>query len=105
MSDELKVRPADLNQLANQQRDVAAGVEAAEHATDGATEQVLLTHGIVCSLTAAALGAAEWSRSTAAQAVQSVSNDLAGKLDSAADRYTRTDQQERGKLSEQMRPG
>lgn len=104
MGSELQVTATDLAHLAGMQRDVATDVTTADRATDGATLKVAQTHGLVCALTAAALGAAQSSRSAAAQAMQNVSNDLAGKLDSAAAGYSRTDDQEQGNLNNQMPP-
>ncbi|MDV3125660.1 ESX-1 secretion-associated protein [Mycobacterium sp. 21AC1] len=103
MSD-LKVTATDLTNLASSQRNVAANIEAAERATDGATMTVGRTHGLVCSLSIAALGEAQMSRTAATKAMNSVSNELAGKLDTAAADYSRTDQQEQGKLTGQMPP-
>lgn len=104
MSGELEVTAADLTQLAVKQRDVVTKIGAAESATDGATLKVAQTHGLVCSLAIAAIGEAQTSRTAAAQAMQNVSNDLAGKLDTAAADYSRTDQQEQGNLDQQMPP-
>lgn len=104
MSTPLNVTATDLTSLAGQVRDVATSIGNAERATDGATAKVAQTHGLVCSLTTAALGAAQMSRTAAAQAIQTVSNDLAGKLDIAAADYTGTDQQEQANLDGQMPP-
>ncbi|MGV0654871.1 type VII secretion target [Mycolicibacterium thermoresistibile] len=104
MSD-LKVTAAELNQRAGGHRDVAAAIAAAEAATDGATAAVTRTHGLVCSLTIAALSAAQMSRRNAAQAMETVSHDLAEKLNTAADQYTRTDLQGRQSLDGEMRTG
>lgn len=101
---ELHVTAGDLTRLAGELRDVATSIEAAERTTDGATVKVAQTHGLVCALSAAALGAAQSSRSAAAKAMQGRSNDLAGKLDTAAADYSRTDRQEQGDLNGQMPP-
>ena len=104
MSGELRVTAADLTQLAGQLRDVATSIGAAESTSNGATLKVAQTHGLVCALTAAAVGAAQSSRSAAAQAMQNTSNDLAGKLETAAANYSRTDQHDQGVLDSQMPP-
>jgi Excreted virulence factor EspC, type VII ESX diderm len=101
---ELHITAGDLTRLAGQLRDVATNIEAADRTTDGVTAKVAQTHGLVCALSAAALGAAQASRSAAAKAMQSTSNDLAGKLDSAAANYSLTDQQGQGNLNDQIPP-
>lgn len=104
MSGELKVTPADLTELAGKHRGAAEHLGAAGAATEGATANVVLTHGMVCSLTSAALGSAQSSRDFAVQQMQATSNSLAGRLDTAASTYAATDAQEGAALDQQMAP-
>ncbi|ORV96252.1 ESX-1 secretion-associated protein [Mycobacterium kyorinense] len=105
MGGELQVTSGDLRKLSSQHRQVATDVASADMATRGTGVNVGSSHGLVCSLTTAAVLAAEQSRTKAAKAMQAVSHDLAGKLDSAASEYDTTDRQERGNLDGQMHPG
>jgi len=104
MSGELKVTPTDLTELAGKQRGAAEHLGAAGAATEGATANVVLTHGMVCGLTSAALGSAQSSRDFAVQQMQATSNSLAGRLDTAASTYAATDAQEGAALDQQMPP-
>lgn len=104
MSGELKVTPKELTELAGKHRAAAEHLGTAGAATEGATANVVLTHGMVCSLTSAALGSAQSSRDFAVQQMQSTSNSLAGRLDTAASTYSATDAQEGAALDQQMPP-
>ena len=104
MGNELKVLATDLTDRAGKHRDVAAHIEDAEKITDGATLTVGRTHGVACSLTIAALGEAQTSRSAAAQAMNKVSSRLAEKLDTSAANYTQSDHQGQDNLDRQMPP-
>lgn len=105
MGGELQVTPEDLRKLSSQHRQVASDVAAADLTTRGTGMNVGSSHGLVCSLTTAAVLAAEQSRTKAAKGMQAVSHDLAGKLDSAASKYDVTDRQEGSNLDGQMHPG
>ncbi|BBZ11515.1 ESX-1 secretion-associated protein [Mycobacterium branderi] len=105
MGGELQVSPGDLRKLSTQHRQVASDIAAADMATRDTGVNVGSSHGLVCSLTTAAVLAAEQSRTKAAKGMQAVSHDLAGKLDSAASQYEGTDRQEGGHLDGQMHPG
>lgn len=104
MSGELQVTPTELTDLAGKHRGAAEHLGTAGAATEGATANVVLTHGMVCSLTAAALGSAQSSRDAAVQAMQAAANSLAGRLDTAASQYAATDAQEGAALDQQMPP-
>ncbi|WP_083452695.1 ESX-1 secretion-associated protein [Mycolicibacterium goodii] len=101
---DLRVTATRLRETAARQRDVAGGIDAVEAVTDGVTGAVGRTHGLVCSLSIAALGEAQLSRTAATKAMSLVSNDLAEKLDTAAADYTRTDQQQQDELASQVHP-
>ena len=105
MSSELQVTTTDLRQLSEHQRQIATRIAAAGKATDGTTRLVALTHGPVCAPTIAAIGAAGMSRDAAAASLQKVSTALAGKLDTAAVDYDRTDQEKAQGLDRQMHGG
>lgn len=104
MSGELKVTPTDLTELAGKHRGAAEHLGTAGAATEGATGSVVLTHGLVCSLTSAALGSAQSSRDIAVREMQATSNSLAGRLDTAASKYAATDAHEGAALDQQMPP-
>ncbi|WP_071286018.1 ESX-1 secretion-associated protein [Mycolicibacterium llatzerense] len=104
MSGELKVTPTDLTELAGKHREAAEHLGTAGAATEGATGSVVLTHGLVCSLTSAALGSAQSSRDVAVREMQATSNSLAGRLDTAASKYAATDAHEGAALDQQMPP-
>lgn len=93
-----------IRSTATVQGDAASTIEAAKAATDGTAGHVFQTHGLVCSPTAMALKSAEVSRRSAAEKMHLISADLAVKLNSAATKYTGTDQQEAGNLGNQMPP-
>jgi hypothetical protein len=63
------------------------------------------THGSICSVTTTAVKTAEQERDTAADRVRAQSEDLAVKLDHAADKYDEIDRQEKANLDGQMQPG
>jgi hypothetical protein len=86
------------------QQDVAAKIEAAKSVTDGSAGDVFKTHGLVCTATSTALKSAELARRSAAEKMQLISTDLGLKLNTAANDYTGTDQQEAGKLGKEMPP-
>jgi hypothetical protein len=104
MSGELQVTATELTELAGKHRDVVEHLAAADSVTDSATGHVTQTHGLVCGLTAAALGSAQSSRSAAVQAMQKTSTSLAGKLDTASSDYTSTDSQQSSELNGQVHP-
>ena len=58
----------------------------------------------MCSLSIEALGAAQLSRSAATAAMQGVSNALGDRLDTGANDYTSTDQQQGAQLDRQVHP-
>lgn len=100
----LKVLVDDLNARSAQQRDIADGINATEHITDGASLAVIRTHGVVCALATSALVEAQRSRTAANRAMNAVSTKLAGILDTASTQYSGTDQHQAGKLDGQMPP-
>lgn len=104
MSGELKVTPTDLTDLAGKHHSAAEHLGTAGAATEGATANIVLTHGMVCSLTSAALGSAQSSRDAAVRAMQAASNSLAGRLDTAASKYAATDAHEGAALDQEMPP-
>lgn len=101
----LAVTAQYLRSLATLQEDVADGVNAAKLAVNGVGDNVSKTHGSICSVTATAVKTAEQERDTAADRVRAQSEDLAVKLDHAADKYDEIDRQEKANLDGQIQPG
>lgn len=104
MVDDLKVTTDALTRIAGLQRDLASSITGVDAFTDGVTQSVITSHGLVCAPTIAAIGEAQMSRSAATQALNSMSNLLAKRLDTAAADYTGTDHQGGGSLDGQMHP-
>lgn len=63
------------------------------------------THGTVCDDTAKALKRAEEERKRATNMVRAQSDDLAVKLEHAAEMYDAIDAQEKRAIDQQMQPG
>jgi excreted virulence factor EspC (type VII ESX diderm) len=68
-------------------------------------ENVATTHGSICSVTATAVKTAEDERFEAGRLTRAQSDDLAVKLEHAADKYDEIDRAEKANLDNQMRPG
>lgn len=100
----MHVTAGELRDVSTKHRQVAGDIASAGEATAGAGAKIAASHGLACAPTAAAVLAAEWSRVSAAQSMQSVSGDLAAKLDSAASTYDDTDRREGSGLDDQMHP-
>lgn len=101
----LQVTAAHIRALANLQSEAGDGVRSAWATASFVGERVAVSHGSMCSATAAAVKAAEERRTTATRQTRAQSADLAVKLESAADAYERIDAQEKGELDRQMQPG
>jgi hypothetical protein len=87
---------------ASVQQSAADTIEAAKSKPDGSAGDVFKTHGLVCTLTAAALKSAELARRSAAGKMHLISTDLAVKLGLAATEYAGTDRQNADNLDLQM---
>jgi hypothetical protein len=104
MSGDLRVLAEELDQTGGRQRDIGEAFGAAERLTDGATQRVGFSHGIVCAPSIAALAAVQASRAAATRSVQSVSGQLADNLGTASAEYTATDRYGREELNSQVPP-
>jgi hypothetical protein len=102
---ELHVVPSHLRNLARRQYDAAADIADAAPLTSTEAEAVLRSHGIACRSTHLAAQAAALAKTRAGIAVQLMSEALAADLDSAAGKYTWTDQDSSGNIDGTMRPG
>jgi hypothetical protein len=103
--DELSVVTAHLTELAARQGRAAAAIRSATVMADGADAVVRQTHGAVASASASALTAVLAARRSAATRVAAISEDLSGKLSTAAKQYEQADEAAGGTLRDQMHLG
>lgn len=101
----LQIAAAHIRVLADQQSQAARAVFDARLKVVDVTAQVEKTHGTVCDDTAKALRRAEEERVRASRMVQAQSEDLAVKLEHAAEKYDAIDAQEKRNIDRQMQPG
>lgn len=101
----LQVTAGHLRVLADQQSQASRAVWDAQFKPVDVNKRVEKTHGTVCDDTYKALKRAEEERARASRMVQAQSDDLAVKLERAADMYDAIDAQEKGKIDRQMQPG
>ncbi|MGW0159533.1 type VII secretion target [Mycobacterium sp. NPDC003323] len=101
----LQVTASHIRVLADQQTQAARAVFDARLTAGDVHVNVEKTHGTVCDDTAKALKRAEEERQRASRMVQSQSEDLAVKLEHAAEKYDAIDAQEKQNLDRQMQPG
>lgn len=104
MTSPLRVLAEHLDQTGERQRDVSEGFGAAERRTDGVTQRVGFSHGLVCAPSVAALGSAQTSRAAATTAVRAVSDRLAENLGTASATYTAQDRDGQRELDGQVGP-
>lgn len=102
---ELHVEPSHLRQLSGRQNDAAAQIADAVPLTADEADEVRSSHGIVCMPTHLAAQAAGVARAKAGIAVQVTSEAYAANLDSAAEKYSWTDQNSGNTIDGKMRPG
>lgn len=91
--------------LADQQQKASRAVSEAQFKAVDVSTDVEKTHGTVCDDTAKALKRAEQERQRASLMVRMQSEDLAVKLEHAAEKYDAMDAKARSDLDQQMRPG
>lgn len=101
----LEVTASHLRVLADQQRQASRAMWEAQFKPVGVSAKVEKTHGTVCDDTFKALKRAEEERDRASFMTQSQSEDLAVKLEHAADKYDEIDRQEKDNLDDAMPPG
>jgi hypothetical protein len=101
----LQITAGHIRVLADQQQQAARAVFDARLKAGDVNTRVETTHGTVCDDTAKALKRAEEERDRASRMVQSQSEDLAVKLDHAAEKYDAIDAQEKRSIDGQMQPG
>lgn len=99
------VEPGHLLELANKQSDVAADIVTATALVSDEAGAITRTHGPVCMSTSSAAAAAATARANACAAMQVMSESFAANLESAAAKYSQTDQQSGRKIDGKMRPG
>lgn len=105
MSTKLQVQTSEVRDLSAKQLSAAQGYGSTVGATSSASMSVLISHGVVCSGTAMALSSVNSARVAAVTAMQSVSSDLAGNLETAASYYDQVDSQAQSSIAAQMHPG
>lgn len=103
MEQQVTVKPAYLEGLANKQDEAAGRIGSATKATDGIGKKVWVSHGLVCAPTNEAVKDAEAARRRAGQAMRAVSTDLAVKLRKAAEKYKGSDLAAASNLDNQIR--
>ncbi|MGW0161486.1 type VII secretion target [Mycobacterium sp. NPDC003323] len=103
-SDELRVTPSHLRDLASKHGDAATQIAQATHLTDGIDAAILRTHGTACSSAAAAASRVAEARKRACIALETTSQAHEANLGTAADLYTGTDAQGRAAIDGQI-PG
>jgi len=91
-----------LEKIASTQDDAAQSLGSAATAPSGTSDQVWITHGVICGPCANAMAEAEGVRSDVVKAVQAYSASLAGKLRAAEAMYQSTDQQSGENLNKQV---
>ncbi|MEX7472579.1 type VII secretion target [Mycobacterium adipatum] len=101
----LEITAGHIRVLADQQSQAARAVFDARLKAVDVNTRVEKTHGTVCDDTAKALKRAEEERIRATRMVQAQSEDLAVKLEHAAETYDTIDAQEKRAIDQQMRPG
>ncbi|MCF6388450.1 ESX-1 secretion-associated protein [Mycobacterium sp. MBM] len=101
----LQITAGHIRVLADQQSQAARAVFDARLTAVDVNTRVEKTHGTVCDDTAKALKRAEEERIRASRMVQAQSEDLAVKLEHAAEMYDAIDAQEKRAIDQQMQPG
>ena len=101
----LEITAGHIRVLADQQSQAARAVFDARLKAVDVNTRVEKTHGTVCDDTAKALKRAEDERKRATNMVQAQSEDLAVKLEHAAEKYDARDAQEKRNVDQQMQPG
>jgi hypothetical protein len=98
----LVVTPNYLEQLATIENQASDNIGSAAEVTKGVSADVWLTHGVGSEPSNIALTRVEGARRAAVEAMQSVCHDLAAKLGTAAEAYTRTDEQAGANIDNQL---
>lgn len=101
----LQITAGHLRVLADQQNQASRAIWDARLKAVDVHTGVEKTHGTVCDDTAKALKRAEEVRKQATNMVRAQSDDLAVKLEHAAERYDAIDAQEKSNIDGQMQPG
>ncbi|MGK2882780.1 MAG: type VII secretion target [Mycobacterium sp.] len=101
----LQISAGHIRVLADQQSQAARAVWEAQFMPVDVNKRVEKTHGTVCDDTAKALKRAEDERSRASRMVRAQSDDLAVKLEHAAEKYDAMDAKATSDLDQQMQPG
>jgi hypothetical protein len=101
----LEITASHLRVLADQQRHASRAMWEAQFKPVDVSAKVEKTHGTVCDDTFKALKRAEDLRIRASSMTRSQSDDLAVKLEHAAEKYDEIDRQEKENLDGQMPPG
>jgi Excreted virulence factor EspC, type VII ESX diderm len=101
----LQITAGHIRGLADQQKQASRAVWDARLKAVDVNARVEKTHGTVCDDTAKALKQAEEERKRATNMVRAQSDDLAVKLDHAAETYDAVDAQEKSNIDGQIQPG
>lgn len=101
---ELRFGSAHLRSLAAMHADAAAQVAQATTLTDGVGGSILTSHGVACLSSSRAAEKTAAARRSACAAIESMSLAHEYNLNSAAAKYTATDEECRDSIDSQMRP-
>lgn len=101
---ELRVLPSHLRKLSERQGEAVEQMQQAAPVTAEEADAVLRSHGNICLSTYLAAQAAAAARAEACTAVEVTSEAFAVNLESAAAKYSQTDQQSGRKIDGKMRP-
>lgn len=101
-SDELRIAPSHLRDLAQKHGDAAAQIGQATGLVDDVAESVLRTHGTVCSTAATAAKEVAEARKRACIALETTSQAHQSNLDTAATQYLTTDGQSAHSIDQQV---
>lgn len=102
---EIRVLPSHLRELSRRQSDAVEQIKQAAPLPSTEAAAILHSHGTACLSTHTAAEAAAKARAKACIALAVISEAFAANLETAAARYSQTDQDSERKIDGRMRPG
>jgi uncharacterized protein YukE len=101
---QMTVTYGELQRLSARQDRIAESLVAAGSTTQDTVQNLVVSHGVVCAPSTAAITEAVTARTSAAATMGSISTELSGKLRHGAASYDGTDQKQQGRLNGQVPP-
>lgn len=101
-SDEVRVTPSHLRDLAQKHADAATHIGQAAHLVDGISESILRTHGNICSTAATAAAEVAAARTRACIALETTSQAHEANVNTAASQYVATDGRNAHSIDQQL---